>query len=164
MTSFAHILRDLSTLSSIRSSLPPDSNLTGPYNDLITAKLDSLLQHRGHKKGHQMISLDETHDLLFLRQSLETLNIDTKSTLDIILRDYEGLLQKEYGKRVEFDVEDLWELADLRRLLSRQSPVMGPGWDLLASIEEKGVLSVLEHMKRVGMKQEMSIDRIMHPA
>lgn len=111
-----------------------------------------------------MISLDETHDLLFLRQSLETLNIDTKSTLDIILRDYEGLLQKEYGKRVEFDVEDLWELADLRRLLSRQSPVMGPGWDLLASIEEKGVLSVLEHMKRVGMKQEMSIDRIMHPA
>ncbi|KAG6989923.1 hypothetical protein G7Y79_00061g093100 [Physcia stellaris] len=132
MTSFAHILRDLSTLSSIRSSLPSSSNLMA-------------------------------HDLLSLRQNLETLNIDTKSTLDVILRDYEGLLQKEYGKRTEFEVDDLWELAGFRRLLSRQSPVMGPGWDTLASIEEKGVLSVLGHVKSVDKKQEMSIERPMRP-
>ena len=159
MTSFAHILRDLSTLNDIRSSLPPNSNLTAPYNDLITAKLNSLLQHRGHKKGHQMFSLDEAHDLLSLRQNLETLNFDTKSMLDVILRDYEGLLQKEYGERNDFEVWDLVDLADLRRLLGRQSPVMGPAWDALASIEEKAVLFILGSVRKEEVSAEGSGDR-----
>lgn len=95
-----------------------------------------------------MVSIDEAHDLLSLRQGLEKLNIDTRPTLYVIMRDYEGLLQKEYEKRVDFEVGDLWNLADLRRLLGRQSLVMGPGWDALASLEEKAVLSLLEIMKR----------------